>query len=51
MSTYTALAITEFGKPLLEVSLPIPEPKDDEILLKVTAAGSKCHSNMIEEPG
>jgi NADPH:quinone reductase len=41
MSTYRALAVTEFGKPLSMVSLPIPEPKDNEILLKVTAAGRK----------
>jgi NADPH2:quinone reductase len=41
MSTYSALAITEIGKPLTKVSLPIPEPKANEILLKVTAAGCK----------
>ncbi|KAK2626961.1 hypothetical protein QTJ16_004136 [Diplocarpon rosae] len=39
MATQTALAITEVGKPLTVISLPIPDPKKDDILIKMTVVG------------
>ncbi|KAJ5570177.1 Dehydrogenase [Penicillium hispanicum] len=41
MSTQSALALTEIGKPLAKITLPIPnnELKDHELLVKITAAG------------
>ncbi|TVY25697.1 Dehydrogenase [Lachnellula hyalina] len=42
MSTQNALALTELGKPLTKITLPIPsssELKDNEVLIKITAAG------------
>lgn len=44
MSTQTALAITEVGKPLTKLALPShqdAELQDAQILVKVTAAGRK----------
>jgi NADPH2:quinone reductase len=41
MATHTALALTEIEKPLTKISLPTPEPEDNEILIKVTAVGCK----------
>jgi len=37
--------IVEFGKPLVEMDLPTPEPSGDEVLLKVTGCGV-CHSDL-----
>jgi hypothetical protein len=48
MSTQTALALTEIGKPLTKITLSIPddsELKGDEVLIKITAAGRK--SNVL----
>jgi D-arabinose 1-dehydrogenase-like Zn-dependent alcohol dehydrogenase len=45
MATQNALALTEIGKPLTKITLPVPdaaELKDSEILIKITAAGCKC---------
>jgi NADPH2:quinone reductase len=42
MSTQIALALTEIGKPLTQITLPIPdesELKENEILIKITAVG------------
>ncbi|KAJ5313622.1 uncharacterized protein N7443_000506 [Penicillium atrosanguineum] len=42
MSTQTALVLTEIGKPLTKMQLPIPDAsqlKDYEILVKITTAG------------
>jgi NADPH2:quinone reductase len=44
MSTQTALALTEIGKPLTQITLPIPddsELNENEILIKITAAGRR----------
>ncbi|KIX09255.1 uncharacterized protein Z518_00334 [Rhinocladiella mackenziei CBS 650.93] len=42
MTTQTALALTEIGKPLTKITLPGPEtiePRENEVLIKVKAAG------------
>ncbi|KAG0650020.1 NAD-dependent alcohol dehydrogenase [Hyphodiscus hymeniophilus] len=39
MATQTALLLTEIGQPLVKGSLPIPEPQESELLIKITAAG------------
>ncbi len=41
MATQTALAVTEIGKPLAKISLPIPVPEAGEMLIKITATGRK----------
>ena len=38
-------AIVEFGKPLVEMDLPTPQPSGDEVLLQVTGCGV-CHSDL-----
>lgn len=46
MATQTALALTEIGKPLTKITLPIPEYsdlKDSEVLIKITAAGRELY--------
>jgi propanol-preferring alcohol dehydrogenase len=40
-----AYQITEWGQPLEERDVPIPEPKGGEVLIKVTACGI-CHSDI-----
>ena len=37
--------IVEFGKPLVEMELPTPEPAGDAVLLRVTGCGV-CHSDL-----
>ena len=45
MSTQKALVISEIGKPLNEITRPIPTPKENQILVKIIAVG--CTSNQI----
>lgn len=37
--TQTAIALTGIGAPLEKINLPIPTPKDDQVLLKIRATG------------
>ncbi|KAH7330087.1 chaperonin 10-like protein [Rhexocercosporidium sp. MPI-PUGE-AT-0058] len=39
MATQTALALTEIAKPLTKITIPIPEPKEHELLIKISVAG------------
>jgi len=41
MATQTALALTEIAKPLTKITIPILEPKEHELLIKISYAGSK----------
>ncbi len=38
------------GKPLKQVELPMPKPKDNEILIKVSVCGA-CHTDLDEAEG
>lgn len=52
MATQTALALTEIAKPLTKITIPIPEPKEHELLIKISVAGSKqayTHSNIGQQ--
>ncbi|KAK5048659.1 hypothetical protein LTR84_005750 [Exophiala bonariae] len=40
-----AWAIVEYGKPIQKVRIALPEPKDSEVLIKVTHSGI-CHSDL-----
>ncbi len=45
MSSQSAVAVTEVGKPVTKIILPKPEESDlaeYELLLKVSIAGRKC---------
>src|SRR5207249_11875484 len=44
-STMRAMQIIEWGKPLETREYPDPEPKGEEVLLRVEAAGV-CHSDV-----
>ncbi|KAF8865531.1 GroES-like protein [Acephala macrosclerotiorum] len=37
MATQTAIALTKIAAPLTKIQLPIPTPKDNELLIKLTA--------------
>ncbi|KAH7409650.1 chaperonin 10-like protein [Cadophora sp. MPI-SDFR-AT-0126] len=39
MAFQTAIALTEIAKPLTKISIPIPEPKEHELLIKISVAG------------
>ncbi|KAI1367963.1 GroES-like protein [Xylaria arbuscula] len=45
MSKMRAAQIVEFGKPYRLTTVPIPDAKDDELLVEVAAAGF-CHSDL-----
>ena len=49
--TQTAIAVTEIGKPVTQISRPIPSPKDDEVLIKVTIAGLNPHDAKARDWG
>ncbi len=40
-----AAVLTEYGKPLVLQSVPVPDPLGDEVLIKVLACGV-CHSDL-----
>lgn len=46
-----ALLVTEIGHPLSKATRPIPEPKDGEVLLKVTVAGLNPHDAKARDHG
>lgn len=50
MNTMRAAQLTEPGKPLQLVEVPVPKPKPGEILLKVKAAGI-CSSDLHYQDG
>ncbi|CZS90853.1 uncharacterized protein RCO7_06692 [Rhynchosporium graminicola] len=39
MATQTALALVEIAKPLKKITVPIPEPKEHELLVKISVPG------------
>ena len=48
--TMKAAFVTEFGKPLTIGELPVPEPKDGQVLIKVEACGV-CHTDVHAADG
>ena len=51
MAQQTALLVTEVGKPLVRGSRPVPEPKDDQVLIKITSAGLNAHDEKSRDRG
>jgi propanol-preferring alcohol dehydrogenase len=45
-----AMVLKKLGQPLLMVELPIPKPKENEILIKVSVCGA-CHTDLDEAEG
>ena len=43
--TMKAAVVKEFGKPLVIQEVPIPEPRDGEVLVKIEACGV-CHTDL-----
>jgi hypothetical protein len=41
LATQKTLALTEKGKPMALTTLPIPSPKENQLLIKTTVCGSK----------
>jgi len=53
MTTQTALALVEIAKPLAIIQLPISEPQENQILIKLTVTGRKYHysrTSFIYQP-
>lgn len=50
MASMKAAVVREFGKPLTIEELPIPEPKDNEILVRIAATGV-CHTDLHAAQG
>ncbi len=48
--TMKAAFVTEFGKPLTIGELPVPAPKDGEVLIKIEACGV-CHTDVHAADG
>ena len=48
--TMKAAFVTEFGKPLTIGELPVPQPNDDQILIKIEACGV-CHTDVHATDG
>lgn len=46
-----ALLVTEIGQPLSKATRPIPEPKDGEVLVKITVAGLNPHDAKSRDDG
>ncbi|KAJ5966289.1 GroES-like protein [Penicillium waksmanii] len=47
----TALLVTEIGQHLSKATRPIPEPKDGEVLVKITVAGLNPHDAKSRDDG
>ncbi|KPI37051.1 NAD-dependent alcohol dehydrogenase [Cyphellophora attinorum] len=45
-----AYCVTEFGQPLQKLNIPVPNPQNTEILIRVTHAGV-CHSDLHFQEG
>ena len=43
--TMKAAFVTEFGKPLMIGELPVPQPKDGQVLIRIEACGV-CHTDV-----
>jgi propanol-preferring alcohol dehydrogenase len=50
VKTMKAAFVTEFGKPLTIGELPVPEPKDGEVLIRIEACGV-CHTDVHAADG
>lgn len=50
MASMKAAVVREFGKPLTIEDVPIPEPKDGEILVRIAATGV-CHTDLHAAQG
>ena len=48
--TMKAAFVTEFGKPLTVGELPVPEPKEGQVLIKIEACGV-CHTDVHAADG
>ena len=48
--TMKAAFVTEFGKPLTIGELPVPEPKDGQVLIRIEACGV-CHTDVHAADG
>jgi propanol-preferring alcohol dehydrogenase len=48
--TMKAAFVTEFGKPLTIGELPVPQPADGQVLIKVEACGV-CHTDVHAADG
>ncbi|KAA8567516.1 hypothetical protein EYC84_007992 [Monilinia fructicola] len=46
-----SLIVQETGKPVVEVTRPIPTPKEDEVVIKITSAGINPHDENIRDLG
>ncbi|RAH67864.1 zinc-binding alcohol dehydrogenase family protein [Aspergillus aculeatinus CBS 121060] len=49
--TQTALLVTEIGKPLTKGTRPIPEPQENQVLVKITVAGLNPHDAKSRDYG
>ncbi|KAI9645724.1 hypothetical protein NHQ30_005156 [Ciborinia camelliae] len=50
-STQKSLIVQEIGKPVVEITRSIPTPKENEVVIKITSAGSKQAISTLSSPG
>ncbi|CZR61990.1 related to alcohol dehydrogenase, zinc-containing [Phialocephala subalpina] len=51
MTTQTAIALTTIAAPLTKIQLPIPAPKDNELLIKMTASAIAPFDQKLRDLG
>ncbi|KAM3076116.1 hypothetical protein ACMFMG_006369 [Clarireedia jacksonii] len=50
-STQSSVVVPETGKPVVKITRPIPVPKDNEVVVKVTSAGINPHDQKVRDWG
>ncbi|QSZ30485.1 hypothetical protein DSL72_000039 [Monilinia vaccinii-corymbosi] len=46
-----SLVVQETGEPVIKITRPIPTPKEDEVVIKITSAGINPHDGKIRDWG
>ncbi|PQE26083.1 hypothetical protein CJF30_00000827 [Rutstroemia sp. NJR-2017a BBW] len=50
-STQSSIVVAETGKPVVKITRPIPVPKENEVVVKITSAGINPHDQKVRDWG